>query len=158
MSAPVSLWLEINHHAAFRIGGWAFVRRSGEELTGHAGGQRRIDAERAALAGLIAVLSREPAGATALTLRTSSRAVAAVPERIRAAEAGEAEAPTENLDLWAQAIAALKARPLKILPADPGAPASAFATAWAEQGYERAKDKGDFTAAIPRPNLAKSGA
>jgi hypothetical protein len=32
-----------------------------------------------------------------------------------------------------------------------------FAAAWAEFARDRAKDKGAFTAAIPKQNLAKAG-
>jgi hypothetical protein len=38
----------------------------------------------------------------------------------------------------------------------PGTP-TAFAAAWADLARDRAKDKGAFTAAIPKPNLAKAG-
>lgn len=157
MSAPVTLWLEISHHAAFRVGGWAFVRRQGEALSGHAGGERRIDAERIALAGLIAALTREPRGAAPVRIHTASNLVARVPERIRAAQAGE-DAPTENLDLWAQAMTALAAGPVEIVASPPGAQPAAFAAAWAELARDRGKDKGVFVSAIPKPNLAKSGA
>jgi hypothetical protein len=152
-----TLWLEISDHAAFRVGGWAFVRRAGGELSGHAGGGRRVDAERAALAGLIAALGREPVQSAPVRILTTSRLVAAIPGRIRAAEAGEA-APEDNLDLWAQAIRALGARPVEIALASPSSRPTGFAAAWAELGRDRAKDQGDFTAAIPKPNLAKAGA
>jgi hypothetical protein len=157
MSASVTLWLEISHHAAFRIGGWAFVRRADGELGGYAGGGRRIDAERAALAGLVAALGREPAGPAPVRVFTTSRLVAAIPGRIRAAEAGEG-APEANLDLWAQAMRALAARPVEIKLGSASERPTGFAAAWAELGRDRAKDQGDFTAAIPKPNLAKSGA
>jgi hypothetical protein len=34
---------------------------------------------------------------------------------------------------------------------------AAFAAAWADLAQGRAKDKGSFQAAIPKPNLAKAG-
>jgi hypothetical protein len=90
-------------------------------------------------------------------LHTTSRAIAAIPARIRAAQAGE-DPPTEDLDLWAQAMRRLAAGPVEIVAVAPGERPVAFAAAWAEHARDRAKDKGSFVAAIPRPNLAKSGA
>jgi hypothetical protein len=153
MAPPVRVWLEISHHAAFRVGGWAFVRRDGASVTGHAGGERRIDAERTALAGLIAAL-REPEGPG--EIHTASKLVAAIPARLRAAQAGE-NPPTENLDLWAQAMTTLAAAPVQIRLTRATDPPTAFAAAWAELARDKAKDKGPFTSPIPKPNLAKAG-
>jgi hypothetical protein len=75
MPSPIRIWLEISHHGPFRMGGWAWVREAGGEVTGQAGGERRIEAERAALAGLAAALE----GVKAATLYTTSAAVAAKP-------------------------------------------------------------------------------
>jgi hypothetical protein len=156
MTDPVRVWLEISHHAAFRVGGWAIVRADGAEVTGQAGGDRRVNPERAALQGLIAAL-REPREGRPALVHTSSELVIAIPARIGAADAGR-DAPEENLDLWAQARTALAASPVKIAVSTraPGSP-SAFAAAWAELARDKAKDKGPFTAAIPRSNLAKAG-
>jgi len=154
MSAPARIWLEISHHAAFRVGGWAFVRADGVGVAGHAGGDRRISAERTALAGLAAALAH--AGAGPVRLETASALVAAIPARIRAAEASE-DAPAEDLDLWAQAMRALAARPVEVVRVGSTAQPTAFAAAWAELARDRAKDKGSFASAIPKPNLAKAG-
>jgi hypothetical protein len=156
MSPPVRIWLEVSHHRAFRIGGWAWVRQDADGVSGAAGGARQIDAERAGLAALAAALAGLPAGAH-LEIHTASPLVLAVPARIAAAQAGEA-APTENLDLWAQAMTALAQPGRAIRPAQPAprTPAT-FAAAWAETARDRAKDKGAFAAAIPKPNLAKAG-
>ena len=157
MARPVQIWLAISHHAAFRVGGWAYARSDGASVTGHAGGERRIGAERAALAGLIAAL-RSPGGAAQpIQVHTTSALAAAVPARIKAAQAGE-NPPTENLDLWAQAIAALAGGSVQIVqaPQTAGTP-SAFAAAWADLARDKAKDKGSFTAPIPKSNLAKAG-
>jgi ribonuclease HI len=156
MTAPITLWLEISHHAAFRVGGWAHLRREPEgALTGYAGGERRIEAERTALLGLIAAL-KDTRGTTPVRIRTASPLVAAIPARLRAAQAGE-DPPTENLDLWAQLTTALAAAPVEIVRAAAQDRPTAFAAAWAELGRDRAKDKGAFTSAIPKPNLAKAG-
>lgn len=156
MSAPVHIWLEMAHHAAFRVGGWAFVRRSGDVVSGFAGGERRIDPERASLTALCTALA-DLSPRIEVDLQTASPALLAIPSQIAAALAGES-APIENLDLWAKASTTLTRASVVIRRADPapGGPA-AFAAAWADLARDRAKDKGAFTAAIPRPNLAKSG-
>jgi hypothetical protein len=146
----------MSHHAAFRVGGWAFVRRDGETLSGHAGGARRASAERTALAAVVAALS-PPRPGESVRIETASPEIAALPARVAAAQAGE-NAPEENLDLWAQVTRALASGQVNIRATAPAARPTAFSAAWADHARERAKDKGDFAAAIPKPNLAKSGA
>jgi len=156
MSHPIRVWLEVSHHAAFRVGGWAWVRADGASISGNAGGDKRIDHERAALAGLVAAFGKAP-GPRPVQLHTASDLVAAIPARIEAARAGETP-PDRDLDLWAQAMTALAATPVAIvrtLPA-PGAP-TAFTAAWAEFARDNAKDRGPFTSPIPKVNLAKAG-
>jgi len=144
------------HHTAFRVGGWAFVRLAAGEVSGTAGGEGRIDVERTGLTALAAALADLPPGA-AVELETASPQVLAIPRRIAAAEAGE-NLPIENLDLWAKAATAIGRVRLVVRRADaaPKTPA-AFAVAWADLARDRAKDKGPFTAAIPKTNLAKAG-
>lgn len=156
MTAPVRIWLEVAHHAGFRVGGWAFVRLNARVVTGTAGGERAIDLERTILAAFVAALADLPQGAS-VELRTSSPQLLAIPRRIAAAEAGE-NPPEENLDRWAQASTALRRVRLVVEAAErlPDSPA-AFAAAWADLARDRAKDRGAFSAAIPKPNLAKSG-
>ena len=156
MDRPLHIWLETSHHLAFRVGGWAWVRADGALVTGHAGGERRIDAECAALAGLAAAL-REAKGYGPIRLHTASELIAAIPGRIRAAQAGE-DAPAANLELWAQLSAALAATPVQMVRSElaPRTP-SAFAAAWAELARDKAKDRGPFTSPIPKSNLAKAG-
>jgi hypothetical protein len=156
MPASIRIWVEVAHHATFRIGGWAFVRVNAGEVSGTAGGARGIDLERTSLAAIAAAMTDLPRGAC-VELHTSSPAALAIPGRIAAAEAGE-NPPPENLDLWAQAITALRrvrlvTRPAELAPSSP----TAFAAAWAEFARDRAKDRGAFTAVIPKPNLAKAG-
>src|SRR4051794_7065011 len=112
MTAPLHIWLEISHYPAFRMGGWAHVRTDGAAVTGQAGGERRIDAERAALTGLLAAL-KEATPSRPVRLLTTSLMVAAIPARIAAARAGD-NPPTENLDLWAQAMKALASGAVRI--------------------------------------------
>lgn len=156
MDAPVRIWLEVAHHTAFRVGGWAFVRVVAGEVSGTAGGERGIEAERIGLTALGAALRDLAAGAS-VELHTSSSQVLAVPRRIAAADSGD-DPPTDNLDLWAAAATALRRLDVSVHRAD-RAPrsASAFAAAWADLARDRAKDKGAFTSAIPKPNLAKTG-
>jgi hypothetical protein len=152
MPAPASIWLEVAHHAAFRIGGWAFVRRIDGAVNGTAGGKGRVDPEANALEALAAALAGLPPGA-AVELHSASPLVLAVPARI----AGR-DPPTDNLALWAKAAAALKPLDVAFRPAErtPGGPC-AFAAAWAEFAQGRAKDRGAFAAPIPKSNLAKAG-
>jgi hypothetical protein len=157
MTAPITLWLEISHHAAFRVGGWAYVRRDPDgAVSGHAGGARRADAERATLLGLIAAL-KDTRGANPVQIHTASPQLAAIPARLRAAEAGETP-PADHLELWAQLTTALAAAPIQIVKSTPQDRPTGFAAAWAELGRDRAKDRGDFSSAIPKPNLSKAGA
>jgi ribonuclease HI len=153
--SQTTIWLEISHHAAFRVGGWAFVRRAPDgAVVGYAGGERRVEAERTALAALLAAL--KDAGPAPVKIHTASPLVAAIPPRIQAAQAGE-NPPTENLDLWAQAMTALTGGRVEVIRAGAGDRATGFAAAWAELGRDRGKDKGAFVSAIPKPNLAKAG-
>ena len=156
MSQPIRIWLEISHHTAFRAGGWAWVRADGSAVSGHAGGDKLIGAERTALAGLIAALGKAPSPQPT-QLHTSSDLVAAIPARIKAAQAGE-NLPTENLDLWTRATVVLATAPVTIVRVSrlPGGP-SAFAAAWAEFARDKAKDRGPFISPIPKVNLAKAG-
>lgn len=155
MTSQTVLWLELSHHPAFRVGGWAFVRRNPDGvLSGWAGGERRVTAERTALLALLAALKDVRGPARVLT---AAPAIAAIPGRIAAAQGGE-DPPTEDLDLWAQAMTALGRGDIELARAAADDRPSAFAAAWAELGRDRAKDKGPFTSAIPKPNLAKSGA
>jgi|WetSurMetagenome_2_1015567.scaffolds.fasta_scaffold108805_3 hypothetical protein len=156
MTSAVRIWLEISHHAAFRLGGWAFVRAAGDELTGQAGGEPRADAERAALAGLIAALRGLKTG-DKVALHASSDIVASLAEQLRAGTAGDGPG-TINSDLRPKAAAALAAASIQVLRTSqtPGTPA-AFASAWAEFGRDKVKSKGSFAAPIPRANLARAG-
>ena len=152
MSEPVRLFIETIHHAAFRYGGWAFVRQAGGPIAGHVGGERNTTSGRIELGALIAALQGLPPGPVAI--------LSANPGVVRAARLlaappapGAEDAPTEDLDLWAQALAAGKGRALT-LAATPD-PVGRFLRAWAEVGQDKAKGQGRFTAAIPKPNLAK---
>lgn len=155
MSAQiVRIWPASAHHAAFRCGGWAFVRDAGREVTGSAGGARNVTAERIELAGLAAALADLPPRA-AIEIHTASPRLLRAGPQIAGTATGEA-APTEDIDLWARIVAAVKGRTVRLVRAEtwPRTP-TAFAIAWADLARDKAKASGDFINAIPKPNLAK---
>jgi ribonuclease HI len=157
MQASVRVWLELSHHQAFRIGGWAFVRFDADGVSGFAGGERQVDGERICLAGIAAAL-RDLASGASVVLLTASPEVLAVPRRIAAAEAGKTPL-ADNLDLWAPVSTALRRIAVAVRRVEPApGSVSAFAAAWSDFARDRAKDKGAFRAAIPKSNLAKARA
>lgn len=155
MAETIQIWVEISHHAAFRCGGWAFVRKDAAGLAGAAGGSRGITPERAVLAGLAEALIALPSGATVI-VQTSSPQIAALPARIAGFTSGESP-PTDDLDLWAQLTTALRSAQIRPAADRPGTP-TAFALAWADLARDKAKATGPFRSPIPKPNLAKAGA
>ena len=152
MSDIIRIWIEITHHPAFRSGGWAYVLAEGRALLGAAGGERTASPERVALAGLVEALTAAPAGAC-VEVRSTSPLVIAAPQRMEAADP-----PTEDLELWAQIAAALKARTVAFArtASAPRTP-PAFAAAWADLARDKVKNGGAFRAAIPKINLGKAG-
>ena len=156
MATSIQIWLEIAHRAKYRLGGWAFVRGGRGGAVGMAGGARQSDLERTSLLALTGALAGLAQGAV-VQLHTSSPEVRALPARIAAFEAAT-HAPSENLDAWAQASTGLRRVQLDMRPAGP-APDSraAFAAAWAAFALDRTRDRGAFTAPIPKSNLIKAG-
>lgn len=155
MSDNIRIWVEISHHAAFRCGGWAFVRAEGRALTGAAGGERTPSPDRIALAGLLAALNDLPPQAAVEVLSANPR-IAGAGRRLTELEAG-GEAPAEDMELWAKLSAALKTHPVRFATAanQPRTP-TAFAAGWAEFARDKAKTS-PFRAAIPKINLTKAG-
>lgn len=154
-AAPeVRIWTTSAHHAAFRCGGWAYVRDVGGTVGGVAGGERYVTAERMALAGLAAALADLPKGAP-VVVHTPSAWLMAKGALIAGTASGE-DTPTEDLDLWARVIAAAQGRRVRLVrtPVEPRSPL-AFAAAWADLARDKAKATGPFTNPIPKPNLAK---
>ena len=97
--SQTTIWLEISHHAAFRVGGWAFVRRGPDGgLAGYAGGERRIEAERTALAALIAALKDLDSELTKLPADADGEAIQHL-----VFEVGKRH-PFESLRHWFQAL------------------------------------------------------
>jgi hypothetical protein len=155
MPAPIRLWIEITHHAAFRYGGWAYVRQADGVVVGYAGGERSITVERLALSGLIAALTGLTPGALAVTT-AAPLAAQLLRQAIDPLPPGSPDAPTEDLDLRGRLQTLIKGRAVTVETASrkPQTPA-AFLAAWAEVGQDKAKGAGRFSAAIPKPNLAK---
>jgi ribonuclease HI len=157
MVQPVRLFVETTFHAAFRYGGWAFVREAGGAVSGGAGGERSTTAARIDLMALIGALDGLPAGAPAAILSASPGVIAAARVLTAPPAPGSDAAPSEDLDLWARALKAAQGRSLTVRPAvrEPKTPA-AFCFAWAEVGQDKAKlnAQGKFSAAIPKVNLA----
>lgn len=154
------LWIEIAHQAAYRTGGYAWVRQDGQGLAGAAGGARDLEAEALAARALAsAVKDLPPSAAVALHLSE-----VALIEGVREMGARRSRgwtdaggAPLLGAEAWALAAQALAGRGLSLVrtkPADARTPAG-FAAAWAELARDKAKAQGTFQNAIPRPNLAK---
>jgi hypothetical protein len=152
--APARIWIETAHHAAFRCGGWAWVREQAGERSGAAGGERYVTAGRTGLAGLVAALRDIPKG-VGVAIHTSDAALLAIVP-ILGGKLPPEDMPSEDLELWAPILAAAKDRALRFVrvPAEPRSP-RAFAAAWAELARDKAKAAGTFAAAIPKSNLAK---
>lgn len=150
----IRIWPASAHNAAFRCGGWAYVREAGRDLSGAAGGERNVTADRIELAGLAAALADLPPRA-AIELHTASPRLLRSAALIAGTATGEA-APAEDLDLWARIVAAAKGRTVRLVRAEtwPRTP-TAFAIAWADLARDKAKASGAFANAIPKPNLAK---
>jgi ribonuclease HI len=154
-SPSIQVWTVSAYLSAYKCGGWAYVRQVGAALSGAAGGERYVTAERMELAGLAAALSGLPKTDAPLVIHTSSARLVASAGLIAGA-APEGDPPYEDLDLWAKIVTAAKGRKVRVVRAapEPRTPL-AFAAAWAELGRDKAKASGAFTSAIPKPNLAK---
>jgi len=154
MDGPMRIWLCAAFSPVYRCGGWASVRAADGQRIGLAGGERNTTAGRIALAGLVAALRDLPPGAV-VEIQTTSPDLAAFSGMISGLGT-RTQPPTEDLDLWAQIITASAGRRLTLAhaPMAPGSPLT-FAAAWAELSRDKAKATGAFSAAIPKPNLAR---
>ncbi len=144
------IWIAASHDAVHRNGGWAFVR-TGAEVVGMAGGERRTTRARTALIGFAAALKGVAVG-QALTFVASRPDALVLHTLLKAPK----EPPTEDLDLGASLAKTLAGHSWTLAIGDPEAPTPFnFAVAWAEMASQKAKAGGAFTAAIPKTNLAK---
>ena len=155
MTTPIRIWTCPAHHAVFRCGGWAYVHAAGGSASGAAGGERNTSALRMALTGLAAAFQTLAPG-DRVVIHTTSPDLAAFAGFL-AALPDQAGAPEEELDLWARILTGSKGRRLSLVhaPLQPDTPLG-FAAAWADLAMDKAKTSGAFTAAIPKPNLAKA--
>ena len=150
MTNPHRLWLAAHHHKAFLNGGWAWVRASGAELAGVAGGDRRTSRTAMLLAGLADALKGLAPGE--LVLHVLAEDAAALGPLF----GGEPPADADPA-LYAPAIAALAGRSARLVTvAQPKPTPVRFAQAWAEFAADKAKATGAFRSPIPKPNLAKT--
>ncbi len=108
-----------------------------------------------ALTSLISGLKDLPSGH--VHIHTANTAFARLAAKIAAEQPlSDKDIPTEDLDLWAALSTALKRHPPTFALANAVTDAAAaFAQAWADLAMDKAKAVGPFTAAIPKPNLAK---
>jgi hypothetical protein len=151
MTEPVRIWLAATHHAAFLNGGWAFVRAEGTFINGVAGGDRRTTRDTMALNALFAALKDLP-DAAPLVIQAQAPDAVTLTEFFSTPK----DPTTEDLELRARIRKALAGRQARLVRFErtPGTP-MVFASAWADQGADKAKTKGSFHFVIPRPNLAK---
>jgi len=154
------IWIETNHQAPYRTGGWAWLRQTGKAVSGAAGGERDLDAEGFCVRALQAALIDLPAD-EGVALHLSDplliEGVRTMSARRAAGWQDEAGAPDPDAAGWEEVAQALAGRTLSLVrtqPADARTPAG-FAAAWAELARDKAKTKGTFKNPIPRPNLTK---
>lgn len=155
--AAVTVWIASLCRPDPGYGGWAYVRKMDGEtgasaIKGAAGGERRTSAAKMSLTALTEALESlaDLPAETTVTLRFLD------PQLAGQLVAADGDYATAEPELWAQARAAVAARPaLELAPSSPSLPASGFLSAWAEFGLDTAKSRGSFKAAIPKPNLMK---
>lgn len=154
------LWIEIDHQAPYRTGGWAWLLQDGAAVTGAAGGARDVDIAAFGLYALEAALADLPEGAAVALHLSDAGLIDGVRTMSTRRAAGWVNASGDRdpqAKTWEIIAKALTGRALSLVrtqPADPRTPAG-FAAAWAELARDKAKTKGTFKNAIPRPNLAK---
>jgi hypothetical protein len=156
MTTPLRIWLHISPNPAYRSGGWAWMRGAGKDISGAAGGDREVTAERLELIGLQKALSGLTAGGS-LEIHTAAARLRRLP-RIAAGET-LSEAEAVNADLWMAVLALIGKRPVTVAltPVEPRMPMG-FIAAWADLGRDKAKSSGAFSAPIPKTNFAKVAA
>jgi hypothetical protein len=151
----VNIWVAAAHHAAFRCGGWAYVREGAPELTGAAGGDRNTTLEQMAFAGLAAALKTLPKAATPVQVHTPHPELVGLSDHLKTRTTPK-DLSEEVHSAWMVIVHLAVARPIQIVYAPPLARTPiAFALAWAELGRDKAKASGHFISPIPKPNLAK---
>jgi hypothetical protein len=150
----VKIWTAACYHAAFRCGGWAYVRDVGPELSGAAGGDRNTTLQQMAFAGVAAALKTLPKAQTPVEVLTPHPELVGLSEHLKARTTPE-NLSTEVLGPWMTMVHLAAARPIQIVYDPPRVKTPiAFALAWADLARDKAKAGGHFISPIPKPNLA----
>jgi hypothetical protein len=149
------IWTAACHHAAFRCGGWAYVREGAPELAGTAGGDRNATLAQMAFAGLAASLKTLPKADSAVEVLTPHTELVGLSPYLKSRTTPETLSP-EVLGSWLTIQHLAASRPIQITYDEPIARTPiAFVLAWADLARDKAKAGGHFLSPIPKPNLAK---
>jgi len=151
----VNIWTAAAYHAAFRCGGWAYVRESAPELAGAAGGDRNTTLEQMAFAGLAAALKTLPKAQAPVDVHTPHEELVGLSKYLKTGATPD-DLSAEIQGSWRTILHLATLRPIQIVYGPPLAKTPiAFAFAWAELARDKAKASGHFISPIPKPNLAK---
>jgi hypothetical protein len=151
----VNIWTAACYHAAFRCGGWAYVREGAPELAGAAGGDRNTTLEQMAFAGLAAALKTLPKADTPVEVHTPHTELVGLSGPLKTRTLPK-DLSAEVLGAWQTIVHLAAARPIQIVYAAPIAKTPiAFTLAWADLARDKAKAGGHFISPIPKPNLAR---
>jgi hypothetical protein len=151
----VKIWTAAVYHAAFRCGGWAYVREGAPELAGAAGGDRNTTLAQMAFGGLAAALKTLPKAETPVEVYTPHTELVGLADHLKSRTTPSDISP-EVQGPWLTILHLAASRPIKIVYDPPLVKTPiAFALAWADLARDKAKASGHFISPIPKPNLAK---
>jgi len=151
----VNIWTAAAYHAAFRCGGWAYVREGAPELAGAAGGDRNTTLEQMAFAGLAAALKTLPKATTPVEVHTPHTELVGLSNYLKTRTTPK-DLSAEVEAVWLTILHLAAVRSIQILYDPPLVKTPiAFALAWADLARDKAKAGGHFISPIPKPNLAK---
>jgi len=151
----VQVWIAAAYHAAFRCGGWAYVREGAPELVGAAGGDRNTTLEQMAFAGLAAALKTLPKADTPVDVHTPHTELVGLSVHLKTRTMPK-DLSAEVLGAWQTIVLLAASRPIQIVYGPPLVKTPiAFVLAWADLARDKAKASGHFLSPIPKPNLAK---
>jgi ribonuclease HI len=140
-------------------GGWAWVKASSAGVNGAAGGERGATNARMELAAVVEALRQAPEKTAPIVVHTNSRTVAVTAAaNLPIWQTGQGGEDLENWDLWSKiaVVAAQHGGPVSFVHAEAGGKdPTGFTAAWADLACDKVKALGPFSAAIPKPNLAK---
>jgi hypothetical protein len=151
----VNIWTAAVYHAAFRCGGWAYVREGAPELAGAAGGDRNTTLEQMAFAALAASLKTLPKAATPVEIHTPHTELVGLSAHLKSRTTPQ-DLTAAVHGAWLTILHVAATRPIQIVYDAPVAKTPiAFVLAWADLARDKAKASGHFLNPIPKPNLAK---